>query len=198
MHIHESGSITYCTKCCWKRIITTKEENDDILHEDSICWCEKHIKKHKTLNVVVCRTYNTISHECDLCSFNSNNKSRIKHIYSYAKDDEIDYEQFYECPIKEKETKIQYISHSIHCKNCDKISHLCHTIALLWLCYNCKKYQIRLFSSPKNYIHIDNMKLFDVFSVVTWRCSLCFCINVSLFNDSSKQTVKFYCTYCNH
>ena len=102
-HTHENGLITYCTKCCWKRIITTKEENNVIVHEDSICWCEKHIKKHKTLDVVICKTYNTISHECDFCSFNSNNKSRIKHIYSYANDDEIDYDQFYGCPIKEKE-----------------------------------------------------------------------------------------------
>ena len=104
-HAHESGSITYCTKCCWKKNITTKEENDGIIHEDSICWCEKHTKKHKTLDVVVCETYNTISHDCDFCSLNSNNESRIKHIYSYAKHDEIDYDQFYECPIKEKEKK---------------------------------------------------------------------------------------------
>ena len=48
---HDFGEITYCTKCCRKRI---NLKSNETVHEDSICWCESHVKKHKLLIVRLC------------------------------------------------------------------------------------------------------------------------------------------------
>ena len=102
-HTHTIGSITYYTKCCWKKII----QDGETIHEDSIWWCERHVKNHKSLEIILCKDYNTLSHICTFCSSINSYGKTINHVYRYARNNEIVYDQFYECPIKEKEKKFR-------------------------------------------------------------------------------------------
>ena len=62
---HDFGEITYCTKCCWKRI---NLKSNETVHEDSICWCESHVKKHKSLIVRQCVKHKVLSAFCEFCT----------------------------------------------------------------------------------------------------------------------------------
>ena len=193
---HDFGEITYCTKCCWKRI---NLKSNETVHEDSICWCESHVKKHKSLIVRLCIKHKVLSTFCKFCtSIINQNCDTIYHIYKFADDDETDYDQFYMCPIVEGEKKIPPVSFNKTCTNCGETNPTCTTVATSWFCYQCKKEQLNLFTKPRSYCHMENMKPFNVMSAIVWDCHLCYNVNVSLFNDEIKQQTTFKCSYCNH
>ena len=133
---HDFGEITYCTKCCWKRI---NLKSNETVHKDSICWCESHVKKHKSLTVRLCIKYKVLSMFCKFCTSINQNGDTIYHIYEFADDDEIDYDQFYMCPIVEGEKKIPPVSLNKTCTNCGENNPTCTTVATSWFCYQCKK-----------------------------------------------------------
>ena len=83
---HDFGEITYCTKCCWKRI---NLKSNETVHEDSICWCERHVKKHKSLIVRLCIKHKVLSMFCKFCTSINQNSDTIYHIYEFADDDEM-------------------------------------------------------------------------------------------------------------
>ena len=119
---HDFGEITYCTKCCWKRI---NLKSNETVHEDSICWCKSHVKKHKSLIMRLCIKQKVLSTFCKFCTSINQNGDTIYHLYKFADDDETDYDQFYMCPIVEGEKKIPPVSFNKTCTNCGETNPTC-------------------------------------------------------------------------
>ena len=107
---------------------------------------------HSLVNI--CKKTNTISYSCTNCLVSEN--AHVKHIYVYPTKDKIDYDPFYSCPIKEKAKSIPAIQNSLFCTNCSLARKSCKTVGLIWMCYKCKKNQLKMFTKPITYIDIDN------------------------------------------
>ena len=65
------------------------------------------------------------------------------------------------------------------------------------MCYSCRKKQLRLSTTPKEYICINDKAQTNSYDSVVWSCSKCFLLNLSYFNDSSRRVQLFRCNYCN-
>ena len=90
------------------------------------------------------------------------------------------------------------VHNSLPCAKCHEDQINCMTIGLLWMCYKCTNEQLKLFTTPNSYLHInDNItKNTTTSSGVSWMCARCFCTNISYFNNSLRFNQVINCTYC--
>ena len=137
----------------------------------------------------------SLSYSCKSCLVSQ--KCLVRHIYVYPKHSEYDYNPFYACPVEEKKESIPFVHNELQCKMCYQKNYDCNTIGYVWMCYSCRKKQLRLSTTPEEYICINDKAQTNSYDSVVWSCSKCSLLNLSYFNDSSRRVQLFHCNYCN-
>ena len=136
----------------------------------------------------------SLSYSCKSCLVSQ--KCLVRHIYVYPKHSEYDYNPFYACPVEEKKRAflLSTTTYNVKCV----IKKITTAIQLVTCgCVILVEKQLRLSTTPKEYICINDKAQTDSYDSVVWLCSKCSLLNLCYFNDSSRLVQLFRCNYCN-
>ena len=176
-HEHSIGTIDYCKTCHWKRILTNAGE---LIHTTPVCKCLN--DNQSSTNIEICKKTSSLSYSCKSCLVSQ--KCLVRHIYVYP--NIANTTIILSMPVQLKKKKsIPFVHNELQCKMCYKKNYDCNTIGYVWMCYSCRKKQLRLLTTPKEYICINDKAQTNSYDSVVWFCSKCSLLNLSYFNDSS-------------
>ena len=123
---------------------------------------------------------------------------RIKHLYTYPRKYEDDYDIFNACPIKKRSLAYPRVHGNQICFKSKKKQIYCENAGYTWFCCSRHMNQFEMIED-KLYFTINptihrNAKYI---SSVVWQCKKCNKLQVDFFKDRNMQVKKMTCLHCN-